>query len=60
MNSCELVTFISGLACSIASCHTEEETALLAAVFMQLADSLETILAQQVFCKKVSSDNSAP
>lgn len=52
MNSCELVTLISTLSCAIASSCSPEETALLAAIFTQLGDSLETIVAHQEFCKK--------
>ncbi|MDO4298433.1 MAG: hypothetical protein Q4C59_08170 [Lachnospiraceae bacterium] len=52
MNSCELVTLVSTVACAIASSCSPEETAVLAAVFTQLGDSLETILAHQEFCLK--------
>lgn len=52
MNSCELVTFVSTLACQIAASHSPEETALIAAVLVQLSDSLETILAHQTLCPK--------
>ena len=45
MKSCELVTFISAVSCVIAKTFTQEEIALLAAVFVQLGDSLATILA---------------
>lgn len=45
MNSCEFVTFISGLACSIAKDKTPEEITLLAAFFTQLGDTLATITA---------------
>ena len=44
MNSCELVTFISTLACIIAENCTSEEIAILSASFVQLGDSLATIL----------------
>ena len=36
MPNCEFVTFISILACSIAKDKTQEEIALLAAIFTQL------------------------
>ncbi|MCI7814039.1 MAG: DUF6774 domain-containing protein [Lachnospiraceae bacterium] len=52
MNSCELVTLVSTLAYNIAQCHTPEEIALLSAIFLQLGDSLETILAHSELCKK--------
>lgn len=47
MNSCELVTLVSTLACQIASNHSPEETAVIAAVFTQLGDTLETLLAHE-------------
>ena len=43
MNSCELVTFISGLACSIAKGKTQEELDILSVIFTQLGDTLATI-----------------
>ncbi|MDY3971428.1 MAG: DUF6774 domain-containing protein [Clostridia bacterium] len=43
MSSCELVTLVSALACSIAKTFTKDETALLAAIFTQLGDTLATI-----------------
>lgn len=43
MNSCELVTFISALACTIAQNKTQEEINILAAIFTQLGDTLATI-----------------
>ena len=43
MNSCELVTFISTIACAIASNKSQEEVELLAVLFTQLGDTLSTI-----------------
>lgn len=54
INSCEFVTFISALACSIAKDKTAEEINLLAAFFSQLGDTLATIIA---FEDKTSSDD---
>lgn len=51
MNSCELVTFVSSLACAISRNGSPEELAVLAAVFTQLGDSLATILAHEEFCE---------
>lgn len=45
MNPCELVTFISGLACAIAKGKSPEEIDVLAAIFTQLGDTLATISA---------------
>lgn len=46
MNPCELVTFVSSVACTLSRCYPPEELAVLAAVLTQLGDTLETILAQ--------------
>lgn len=43
MNSCEFVTFISGLACTIAKNKTQREISILSAFFTQLGDTLATI-----------------
>jgi len=50
MQSCELVMFVSSLACCIAKDKTDEEIALLSCIFSQLGDTLETISAQDAFC----------
>ncbi|MGN0106112.1 MAG: DUF6774 domain-containing protein [Hominilimicola sp.] len=47
MSSCELVTLVGALACSIAKTFTREETALLGAIFTQLGDTLATIAANE-------------
>ncbi len=47
MSSCELVTLVGTLACSIAKAFSKEETALLGAVFTQLGDTLATIAANE-------------
>ena len=43
MSSCDVAVLVSALACSIAQTYTNDETALLAAVFTQLGDTLTTI-----------------
>ena len=47
MNSRELVTFVSTLACVISDCYTPEEIELMAVVFTQLGDTLSTILVSK-------------
>jgi len=47
MNSCGLVTFVSAVACSMSNCYTEEELEILAAIFIQLGYSLETIITNE-------------
>lgn len=54
--SCDLVLTISALACCIAKERASDETALLAAVFSQLGDTLATIAAQQDYCAPKDSD----
>lgn len=43
MKSCEFVTFISTLACSIAKGKSQKEIDILATFFTQLGDTLATI-----------------
>lgn len=50
MNSCELVTFISALACAISKDLSNDEIVLLAAIFTQLGDTLATIATQNQIC----------
>lgn len=50
MNSCELVMFISTIACSIFKNCPKEELPLIAATFTQLGDTLATIITQEEFC----------
>lgn len=52
MNSCEFVTLISSIACSIAKCHEPDEIALIGSVFTQLGDTLTTIAVREDFCNK--------
>lgn len=52
MNSCELVTLVSSVACALAKVYTPEELSLLAAIFNQLGETLETILTNEEVCGK--------
>ncbi|MCI5699879.1 MAG: hypothetical protein MR308_05765 [Lachnospiraceae bacterium] len=52
MNSCEFITFISSIACSLAKCCEPDELALIAAVFTQLGDTLTTITIREELCQK--------
>ena len=47
MSPCELASFVTAVACSMANCCSGEEIELLAAVFVQLGDTLVTIKLQQ-------------
>lgn len=51
MNSCELVTYISSVACVLSRNCSDEELELLAAIFSQLGDTLATILVNEANCR---------
>ena len=51
MNSCELTASVAALANGIACKLTDEEITLLAAVLVQLGDTLVTIVTQRSICK---------
>ena len=51
MSPCELVSFVTAVSCSIANCCSEDEMAVLAAVFTQLGDTLATIAVQREICQ---------
>ncbi|HIU74620.1 MAG TPA: hypothetical protein IAC62_01950 [Candidatus Pelethocola excrementipullorum] len=57
MTSCELVTFVSSLACALSRTCPPEELPLLAAVFTQLGDSLATMLAHEELCESKRDAN---
>lgn len=50
MNACQLTASITAAANALASSCSDQELALLAAVFVQLGDTLSTILAQRAAC----------
>ena len=50
MQSCELVTLVSSIACCLSQGRSAEEVALLSCIFSQLSDTLETIAAHQALC----------
>ncbi len=51
MNSCQLTTSITAVANAIAQKLTTDEIALLAAVFVQLGDTLATIATNRSICE---------
>lgn len=57
MDECELILFISTLACSISKCYTAEEISVLSAIFTQLGDTLATLQAKKEL-KENNCDNS--
>lgn len=52
MQSCELVTYITALACAISKCCSSDEIAVLSSAFNQLGDTLATIASQNQLCDK--------
>ena len=51
MNSCELVTLISAIACHLSNTCIKEELSILAPALTQLGDTLQTILAHNELCE---------
>ena len=51
MNSCRLTTAITALANAMACQFTIEEVTILAAIFVQLGDTLATIVSNKSLCK---------
>lgn len=52
MQSCELVTFVTALACAISQCYSDDELDVVASVFTQLGDTLQTIISNGQLCDK--------
>jgi len=50
MNSCELVTTISAIACAITKDKTIDEITMLGVIFTQLGDTLTTIAVHNDNC----------
>lgn len=56
MNSCELTASITALANGISCNLSNEEITLLAAILVQLGDTLVTIVTQRDICKKINKN----
>ena len=56
MNSCELTAGVTALANGIACKLNNEELTLLAAILVQLGDTLVTIATQRSICDKTNKD----
>ncbi len=52
MNSCELTTAITAVANGLACNKSVSEITLLAAILVQLGDTLATIATQRAFCEE--------
>lgn len=57
MQSCELVTLVSSIACCLAKDRSPDEIALLSSIFNQLGDTLVTIAAHQALCSGSDIDD---
>ncbi|ROR30589.1 hypothetical protein EDD66_102242 [Mobilisporobacter senegalensis] len=61
MNDCELISYITAIACTIIKCiPDDDDIALMAAGFTQLGDTLATYLTQKSIKdnkKTLNSDN---
>ena len=53
MNTCQFTTTITAIANTIASKLNLEETTLLAALLVQLGDTLATIATQRTICEVI-------
>ena len=53
MNSCELTASVTAVANAIACDLSNEELTLLAAVLVQLGDTLATIATQRSICENI-------
>ena len=58
LNACELTTSVTLLANTIACQLSDDELALIGAVFAQLGDTLATIAAQRALCSNICNHNS--
>lgn len=52
MNACELTASVTALANIIADTFEEDQLALIASIFVQLGDTLSTIIARKALCGK--------
>ncbi|MBH1940133.1 hypothetical protein I5677_04390 [Mobilitalea sibirica] len=59
MNSCELVSTITALACAIAKCVPEEELPILTAALGQLASTLATITVKRAELTNDTGNNNS-
>lgn len=58
MDSCELITLITAIACALTKCCSEDELSILAVSFTQLGDTLGTYLTKEELNEKKQNINS--
>lgn len=56
MDECELVIFVSTIACAISKNCCDDDLSVLASVFNQLGDTISTILARREANNKCTGD----
>lgn len=52
MNPCDLTAIVTAIACTIFKCSSKEELPVIAAIFSQLGDTLDTMIAQDQLCER--------
>jgi hypothetical protein len=52
MNSCELATYVTAIACFIFDSFPEDELPVICTMLTQLNDTLRTMIAQELLCKR--------
>jgi dolichol kinase len=57
MDECELIAFISTVACAISKCCSTDEITILSVVFTQLGDTLSTILTKRELSEKCTNND---
>lgn len=52
MSDCDLIAFVTTIACGIIKCCDEDEISILSVIFSQLGDTLATYLTQKEIREK--------
>lgn len=52
VNPCDLTAIVTAIACTIFKCSPKEELPVIAAIFSQLGDTLDTMIAQDQLCER--------
>jgi hypothetical protein len=57
MDECELIYFVTTVACAIAKCCPTEDIGILAVMFAQLGDTLATVVAKRELLENIGNSN---
>ncbi|NLK75298.1 MAG: hypothetical protein GX288_08440 [Clostridiales bacterium] len=57
MNDCELISYITAVACAMIKCLPDDDLELLSAALTQLADTLATYLTQKSIKESKTQDD---